>query len=216
MIGSADLTQGVSSSICVCVHFLLYPYSQNVIGWVLDASNPHHLDCARQISPNWEQTCVSFLPNLDWPTTSPLCIFFAPQQNGCVRNFSPQRSRLLWLRSVPQRGHTAMPDMPFSSPSCHGLPALLRAFDSSAEVPDCVMCTYTRDYLSPARLDESPGNTALGLIVSPLGLFHCTACSSRRTFCCAFPYQMSSKPFPYLISVSPALEHLCQGWYMIR
>ena len=89
------------------------------------------------------------------------------------------------------------------------LPFVVLCFpcNSSAEVPDRVMCTYTCDYPSPARLDESLGSTAPGLIVSPLGLFHCTACSSRRTFRCAFPYQMSSKPFSYLIFASPALEH---------
>ena len=42
LIGNADPT-ACSFVVFVFVYVLLYPYSQNVIGWLAPASNPHFL-----------------------------------------------------------------------------------------------------------------------------------------------------------------------------
>jgi hypothetical protein len=92
--------------LCLCTP-LLYPYSQAVIGWLLDASNPSFpLIRAQSNIPRPERICISLSSTGNWRTTShvfQIPPLFPSWLGGRFRSCPSLRSCLLWFRSLSIR-----------------------------------------------------------------------------------------------------------------
>lgn len=180
--------------LCLCTS-LLYPYSQAVIGWLLDASNPSFpLIRAQSSIPRRKRICISLSSTGNWRTAShvfQIPPLFPSRLGGRFRNCLPAFLSSL----VPFSVHSIMPDMSVQPAVhvCHVAHGWMFRYR--------VIPTYTSDYLSPAGPTSFARHRSrscrFSVRVSRLPCFEallcCTVRGSRRTFLCAFPHQTLSK-----------------------
>ena len=110
--------RGVPRCVCICVRRLLYPYSPNVIGWLLDASNPRFSLSPAPPNPSLEP-CIPLLSNERPAACFPPCLLFS---GGFLFVFTSSGF-------VQCTEHGIMPDMSLGTilpllgtPTCHICP----------------------------------------------------------------------------------------------
>ena len=207
MIGSADLTPGVPRCICVCVRLLLYPYSQNVIGWVPNASDLrfffHHL-CTGGNPSQAGANLHFFLIQRGLADNPPRAscsalIFSYPSGRTVSGSFHFMCSRLLWFRPVPPRAIW----------SCQ----IRRSRHRFVGCKSCyrVISTYTHHYLpslGSGRLFGQHGFGSYLFLRSVFDVFQCFCAAWWFLWNLLLRLSRSDVETLHLISPSRVLEHL--------